>query len=202
MGRRRPFIIYGTIATILFMLILPWSGDAAASILDLLGGDCNEETLLVLRGVIAAACIWGLNVSIQPVQAGVRSLIVDCCPPKQQVQASAYASRITGIGSILGYCSGFISLPDVAPWLGDTQFKGLSVIASIALTTAVVISCSTVEEERLFEDYASRKRSSFFAVFKHIGNSINLMPRRIIRVCIVQFFSWMQWFPFLFYITT
>lgn len=158
---------------------------------------------MVVRGFVAAAWIWALNISIQPVQAGMRALIVDSCPPKQQAQASAYASCVTGVGSIFGYVSGFVPLPQVLPWLGDTQFKGLCVIASVALGSTIAITCSAVDERRVSSKPDElRKQDGFLTVFRRIFTRLKTMPRTIKKVCLVQFFAWMGWFPFLFYITT
>jgi solute carrier family 45, member 1/2/4 len=147
--------------------------------------------------------IWALNVAIQPVQMGIRAMIVDCCPPHQQVQASAYASSITGVGSILGYASGFVNLPSFFPWLGDTQFKCLCVVASVALGSTVALSCSVIKEKSvLFEDEVIGQGIGPLTVFRQVLRSVKLMSKRMKRICTVQFFAWIGWFPFLFYITT
>lgn len=201
-GRRKPFIIFGTVATIICMLALPWTADVNAFLFSSFGGEVEGRAAVVVRGLVAAAWIWALNISIQPVQAGIRALIVDSCPAKQQVQASAYASCITGIGSIFGYSSGFIPLPQVLPWFGNTQFKGLCVIASVALGSCVAITCSIVQERKVVWQAHELREEHGIAVFRQIFKRLKRIPRAIRRVCMVQFFAWMGWFPFLFYITT
>ncbi|TGO50302.1 hypothetical protein BOTNAR_0397g00090 [Botryotinia narcissicola] len=64
------------------------------------------RSAMICKGLTAAAWIWALNIAIQPVQGGLRAIIVDCVPPKQQVKACGYASAAAGIGSILGYLGG------------------------------------------------------------------------------------------------
>ena len=200
-GRRKPYIIYGTIATVSCMLLLPWSGDFICSLFSLDEG--QETAALTLRGIVAASLIWGLNVAIQPVQMGIRALIVDACPLDQQVQASAYASCITGVGSILGYASGFVKLPRLFPWFLDTQFKCLCVIASVALGSTVILTCSTIKERKvIFDDDGIVKSVGVLGVFKQVIRSVKMMSSKMRRICAVQFFSWLGWFPFLFYITT
>ena len=190
-------------ATVVCMLALPWTADVNGFLFSRFGGDVEGRAAVVVRGMIATCWIWALNISIQPVQAGIRALVVDSCPPKQQVQASAYASCITGVGSIFGYSSGFIPLPQVLPWLGNTQFKGLCAIASLALGSTVAVTCSIVDE-RIYALHGVelRQQSGVVAVFRQILRRLRRMPRMIKRVCTVQFFAWMGWFPFLFYITT
>lgn len=157
---------------------------------------------MICKGVMAAAWIWALNVAIQPVQGGLRAIIVDCVPPKQQVKACAYASSAAGIGSILGYTAGYISLPKYLPWLGDTQLKGLCLIASVALGSTVAITCFVAKEKRFVGMDLNLRKQSFVETFIQVFKSMKTCPREIRQICVVQFFAWIGWFPFLFYITS
>jgi solute carrier family 45 protein 1/2/4 len=157
---------------------------------------------MICKGTMAAVWIWALNIAIQPVQGGLRAIIVDCAPKSQQVKACAYASIAAGIGSILGYTAGYVSLPKYVPWLGNTQLKGLCFVASLALGSTVAMTCLTIKEKRYVDLEGNMKRKSFLANFSQIYRSIRTVPRRIKQICVVQFFAWLGWFPFLFYITT
>ena len=201
LGRRRPFIIAGTIATIICMLGLPWTTDIITFLFGLGGYDPCGNVAIIIKGLAAIAWVWALNVSIQPVQGGLRSIIVDCCPPKQQVEASAYASCATCVGSIIGYASGYLAIPRYMPWFGDTQLKGLDLVASILLGSTVAITCIVAKEKQYIGDDVSRK-SGILATFKEVYKRARTMPKAIRKVCLVQFFAWLGWFPFLFYITT
>ncbi|QSZ37698.1 hypothetical protein DSL72_008797 [Monilinia vaccinii-corymbosi] len=200
MGRRRPFIIIGTITTIICILALPWTSDLITYLFTSLGGSPFGRGAMVCKGFMAAAWIWALNVAIQPVQGGLRAVIVDCVPPKHQVKACAYASCAAGIGSILGYTAGYISLPEYLPWLGDTQLKGVCLIASVALGSTVAITCFVAKEKRFVD--ISLKKQSFAGTFRQVFKSMKTCPREIRQICVVQFFAWIGWFPFLFYITS
>ena len=119
------------------------------------------------------------------------------------MQANAYASCIIGVGTVLGYASGFVSLPDVLPWLGNTQFKGLCVVASVALGSTVAVTCFEVEEKPVAANEENVKnRPGIFTIFGQILSTARTMPGNITRICMVQFFAWLGWFPFLFYVTT
>ncbi|KAF7897851.1 uncharacterized protein EAF01_008817 [Botrytis porri] len=202
LGRRRPFIIIGTIATIVCILALPWTTDLISYLFALLGSSPVGRGAMICKGVIAAAWIWALNIAIQPVQGGLRAIVVDCVPPKQQVKACGYASAAAGIGSILGYTAGYVSLPKYLPWLGDTQLKGLCLIASLALGSTVAVTCFTAKEKRFVYLDASPKKQSFARNCRQIFSSVKTCSREIRKICIVQFFAWIGWFPFLFYITS
>jgi len=137
------------------------------------------------------------------VQAGIRAFIVDNAPAHQQESANAWASRVTGVGNILGYIFGYIDLPKTFPFFGTTQFQVLCVIASIALGSTLLISCLYIKERdpRLDGPPAS-DNPGLFEFFRQVFSAIRRLPPQIRMICEVQFFSWIGWFPFLFYITT
>ena len=201
-GRRKPFIIVGTLLTATSILSLAWAPDALESGISIFGGYGGGRMAVFFKGALAATWIWALNLSIQPVQMGLRSLIVDACPLEQQVSASAYASWMNGLGNVVGYAMGSMSLPSLMPWLGDTQFKGMSWVAVIALATTTGVTCSIVQEKKWLPDKgAASNDSGPIAVLIEVISSAREIPRRLQRIFLVQFFSWLGWFPFLFYST-
>ena len=111
------------------------------------------------------------------------------------------ASRITGVGNIVGYIAGYINLPRFAWWLGDTQFKDLCAIASIALASTVIVSCLFIKERdpRLEGPPTKNERPGVISFFATIFTSIKRLPPQIKKVCIVQFCAWIGFFPMLFY---
>lgn len=110
------------------------------------------------------------------------------------------ASRIVGVGNIFGYVAGYVDLPSVVWWLGDTQFKDLCAIASIALGSTVLLSCLFIRErDPRLEGPPSRDKPGVPAFFKKIFGSIKRLPPQIKKVCEVQFCAWIGFFPMLFY---
>jgi solute carrier family 45, member 1/2/4 len=137
------------------------------------------------------------------VQAGIRAFIVDNAPAHQQESANAWASRVTGVGNILGYVFGYMDLPKYFPFFGDTQFQVLCVLASIALSSTLLISCLYIKErDPRLEGPPASDNPGLFEFFRQVFSAIRRLPPRIRMICEVQFFSWIGWFPFLFYITT
>lgn len=61
------------------------------------------------------------------------------------------ASRVTGLGQLLVYAVGSLDLNKLLgpSFLGDTQFKKVCVIASLALVVAQGITCWSVSERIL-----------------------------------------------------
>lgn len=137
------------------------------------------------------------------VQAAIRAFIVDNAPAHQQESANAWASRLTGIGNILGYISGYLDLPKILPFFGNTQFKVLCIIASIALSSTLIASCSYIKErDPRLEGPPPGDNPGVIEFFKQVFKSIKRLPPQVRKVCEVQLCAWVGWFPFLFYSTT
>lgn len=202
-GRRRPYIIGGAIGTILSITFLAWVEEVVEiltqhSYADTDGG--GFRTAVIASAIIG---VYILNISIQPIQMGLRALIIENWPNNQQEQASAWASRMTGMGNVLGYLAGTTDLSKFAPTLFLTQFQGLCLVAAVSLAIGVSTSCIAATEitpaGALLPVGESHQFTSYFRQLSHTWRT---MPLKIRRVCQVQFCSWMGWFPFLFYSTT
>ncbi|KAF2118625.1 major facilitator superfamily domain-containing protein [Lophiotrema nucula] len=193
-GRRRPFLIGGAACSILCMLGLAWVTDIAKFL------EVDEiKTFAIVLIVL-------LTVAIQPVQSGIRSLIVDACAPEQQANASAWASRFTGIGNIIGY---FAASAPIARKMDDkemSRFRFMAMLASSGVVITVYITCLRIKETSpkaiaRFET-TTNPRTCLCRLWRTIVSSIQEMPPRAKAVCRVQFFSGMAWFGFLFYSST
>lgn len=128
-------------------------------------------------------------------------MIVDSLPTAQQENGTAWAGRMVGLGSVVGYFMGYANLVRAFPFFGNTQLKVLCVFATIVLLSCDFITCYTVKE-KVFESERVKKSKSPFALFSDIFRHIWHLPKPIQRICNVQFFAWIGWFPFLFYSTT
>ena len=167
--------------------------------------DCDPYSATARGFILALAisCLFGLYVFIQPLQAGVRSLIVDTCPAYQQSLASAWASRLTGAGNIVGYLFGFVPVRTIFPYLNITQFSWLCLVAAILLSVTVLVTCYfIIEPDPKTLPSSTQDGTSFMGTFRHIVWSIRTMPPTVRQVCVVQFFAWLGWFPYLFYISS
>lgn len=194
-GRRKPFIVGGTAGVIIATLAL-------AFLTTPLSGDTQGQSPRMLIILLAITLIYAMNVSIQPIQAGLRTLIIENCPTHQQTQAAAWTSVLMGIGNAFGYLCGFTVLPEFFRLSGLTQFQCLCLIASLALAITTSINCT------VREDYCARslpvrlERTGVGVVFRDLIHTYRFMPRKIRKVCHIQFCAWIGWFPFLFYSTT
>ncbi|EEY20748.1 general alpha-glucoside permease [Verticillium alfalfae VaMs.102] len=183
-GKRKPFMVGGTIATIISLMFLAWTKEIVGNVLGLFGA--HPESQGVRIAIICAAV------------AG--HFIVDCAPPHQQEAANAMASRIVGFGNIIGYCAGYVNLPPRLWFLGDSQFKILCAIASIALAATVALSTILIKErDPRLDGPPAKADSGVLSFFAKIFTSIKRLPPQVKKVCQVQFCAWIGFFPLLFY---
>ncbi|KAJ5323953.1 hypothetical protein N7476_002553 [Penicillium atrosanguineum] len=202
-GKRKPFMVVGSAATIVSLLLLAWVKEIVGGFLSLFGADPASSGTRIMVIIAATVLMYCLDFAINTVQAGIRAFIVDNCPAHQQELANAWASRLTGVGSILGYIFGYLDLPRILPFLGNTQFKVLCALASIFLIATLALSCSYIQErDPRLDGPPPSDGLGLVAFFKQVFKSIRNLPPQIARVCEVQVAAWVGWFPFLFYSTT
>ena len=202
-GKRRPFMVGGAAATIVSLLILAWTREIVGGTLSIFGVARDSQGTKTMSIVLAVLMVYVLDFSINVIQAGVRAFVVDNAPSHQQDAANAWASRVLGIGNIIGYLFGYANLPKYLWFFGDTQFKVLCVIASIALGSTLTISCFFVSErDPRLEGKPAEQEGGVIAFFKELWRSVRRLPPQIKAVCVVQLAAWIAWFPFLFYATT
>lgn len=213
-GKRRPFIAVGGIILNVSLLGLAWT----KSLVDLLFGSASvqldksnrTDTHSYATIVMANTLTFCLYFATQPVQVGIRALIIDVCPPHQQKDVNAWVVRTSGVANALGYLSAFLDLPQYL-CLFDTQFKNLSVIACLSLSATLLICCVYVVEDNQYSDisidldksYTTSK--SIWKVFRQtrrLFNEILNIPKQIAHIYMVQFFVWIGWYPYLLYATT
>lgn len=183
------------------MLALAWVEEIFHSSAKAITGEVPKDIARTPIIIIAIFWIYALNICIQPLQAGLRTLIIENCPSHQQTQASAWASGITGIGNIVGYLAGFTALPKITSE-HLTQFQCLCLLASVCLMVTISMSCSIKEQNSPHAFPVRLERTGCMVIFRDLVHTYESMPKRIRKVCHIQVFAWMGWFPFLFYSTT
>lgn len=197
-GKRRPFLVAGTIGVVFSLIGLICVESLAGTILQVT--NLTEDSRAIMSICLTICLIWTLNITIQPVQMAMRTLIIESCPEDEQAHATAWASYWTGIGNVFGYVCGFIDLPHSlgAPFI--TQFQLLCLTAALALILTVSVTVCTISEQHTPERFEAQKRSPMPAGFvrKLLRTYMDMKPR-IKLVCHIQFFAWMAWFPLLFY---
>ncbi|KAL4951726.1 major facilitator superfamily domain-containing protein [Aspergillus filifer] len=197
-GRRRPFMIGGSLIVTLCLLVLGWTAEIVAFFVK----DADKASRFTIA--LAVLSIYAVDFAINVVQACARSLIVDTLPIPQQQAGSAWATRMSAVGQLIGYVVGSLDIVTIfGTAFGDTQFKQMTVIAALALLAAVAITSYSVKERILVTARDSDgKKAGTFQVLAQLFKTTMDLPPRIQAICWAQFWAWIGWFPFLFYSTT
>ncbi|KAJ2985714.1 hypothetical protein NUW54_g10059 [Trametes sanguinea] len=207
--RRRYWIVTSTIVLVISTLTIAYCREIAAFFVDLLGGGAGSWDPKYGKSVqntaigFAIVSFYLLDFALNALQASLRNLLLDVTPPEQLNAANAWHSRMINAGNIVGYGFGFLPLANlpILRLLGGSQFRKFCVVCMIILSVTVWITCWTQEEQER-PQRRIEKGNSMREVFKGIYTTILSLPKPIRRVCYVQVFAFMGWFPFLFYSTT
>ncbi|RDW85079.1 MFS general substrate transporter-36 [Coleophoma cylindrospora] len=196
-GRRRPFMVLGSLLVGACLLVLGWAKEIVSVFIQ------DEDTRKSCTIALAVIAIYAVDFAINAVQSCCRSLIVDSLPIPKQQSGSAWASRMVSVGHLIGYVVGTLDLVSIfGTSLGDTQFKKLTLIAACALLAAVGITSWAVTERVLISNKGAEKEAKGIKILTQIIKATLQLPPRIQAICWAQFWSWIGWFPFLFYSTT
>ncbi|KAK8050640.1 major facilitator superfamily domain-containing protein [Apiospora phragmitis] len=197
-GRRRPFIAGGSIIVALGLLVLGFTKEIITTFF---GEGEGAKNITIFVAVLS---IYVVDFSINAVMSAARSLVVDTLPISKQQDGAAWGGRMSSIGHLIGYAAGAVDLEKITgSFLGDTQFKKLTIIAAVSILGASAVTCWAVTERVLVDvRHDPNQPGGRFKVVHQIWSTILHLPPRIRAICMVQLWAWIGWFPFLFYGTT
>jgi solute carrier family 45, member 1/2/4 len=112
---------------------------------------------------------------------------------------------MTGAGHLIRYLIGTSNVGAVTGRIfgnaDNQQFNIIIVIAASALLIAIGVTSNAVTE-RILLPSPNTEAESISGVLKSLVYRTLNLPSRIQAICWVQFWSWIGWFPFLFYSPT
>jgi len=188
-GRRRPFFAIGAILATLALFGMP------------------NSTVLWMAVIMLWLMDASINISMEP----FRAFVGDMLPNEQRTSGFAMQSFFIGLGAIIASALPYI----MTNWLGISNIsetggipdsvKWSFYIGGIAYFTAVMWTVLKTEEyppddiEKLKEENASKGvftglKESFMGIFK--------MPKTMVQLAFVQFFSWFSLFAMWIYTTS
>ncbi|EST05162.1 Major facilitator superfamily domain, general substrate transporter [Kalmanozyma brasiliensis GHG001] len=217
--RRRKYMIISASLLVISTITLAYSVPISTALVDLFGGgladwDPHRHQLVhSTTQIISVVAFWILDFALNGLQAASRALILDTAPSDQQTIANAWQGRMTHAGNVVGYLCGWVDLASWRGlrWLGGGQFRRFAVISLLAMISCVTITVACITEspsENNFDNNARRQSmctsawQATKATAEDVWHAIRRLPRSVRRVCLVQLFAFMGWFPFLFYSTT
>ncbi|PQE31203.1 sucrose transporter protein [Rutstroemia sp. NJR-2017a WRK4] len=172
-GRRRPYMVGASILVALCLLVLGWTKEIVSHFVE--EGDFNKTCTIFL----AVLAIYAVDFAINA------------------------ASRMAALGHLIGYAIGTVDLVQIfGPSMGDTQFKKLILVAAFALLFCVGITSWAVTERVLISSKDADAQAGIFKIARQIYRTTMTVPPKIQAILWSQFWSWIGWFPFLFYGTT
>lgn len=196
-GRRRPIMMWGSVAVLGCLIVMGWTKEIVLSVME------DGPTAKSVTIWLAVLSIYAVDFVINAVMSCCRSLIVDTLPiPKQQL-GSAWASRMAAFGHLIGYAAGTVDMMSIfGTTFGDSQFKQLALMAGFGLIFTCGVTSWAVSERVLVSSRDSEANKSVAEIVRQIVRMSMNLPPRIQAICWVQFWSWIGWFPFLFYNST
>lgn len=189
LGRRRPFFLTGAILASLALLFMPQS-----------------PALWV-----AAGMLWILDASINISMEPFRALVADNLPSEQRTLGFAVQTFFIGVGAVVASALPYI----FNNWLGvqNTAPEGqipdsvkysfyAGAIAFICAVTWTVVRTKEYPPEDIekFKKYKAENKGVFTGL-KEITGSLIQMPKTMIQLAIVQFFTWFALFAMWIYTT-
>ncbi|KAG6903506.1 hypothetical protein C0995_005529 [Termitomyces sp. Mi166 len=215
--RRRYWIILSTVALVISTLTLAYCESLAKVVVDVLGigaGDWDDERREQANNIaigFAVVSFYILDFALNGLQASLRNLLLDVAPAGQLNAGNAWHGRMTNAGNIIGFGFVFTDEADVGflplaklpiiELLGGTQFRKFCIVCIVILVFTVWITCYCHEEQERQESY-KKQNNKLKDVLLGIYSAVVTLPKPVRRVCYVQLFAFMGWFPFLFYSTT
>ncbi len=194
LGRRRPYFLCGAIASSFALIIMPYSPYLW----------------------VAAGMLWILDASINVSMEPFRALVADNLPSEQRTQGFAVQTFFIGIGSVVASAMPYIlsNVFDVAntapagevpPSVKISFLCGAVVfLASILWTVFKTKEYSPAEMDKFHaaESGVASEVQEEKASLKEIMDDLRAMPKTMMQLAVVQFFSWFALFAMWIYTTS
>ena len=174
-GRRRPLMVITCCITLIAMFLI-----------------YQEQTILVALG------FYLLDFSINGLQAISRAFVIDVVDSEDHDKVTAWSSIMSGLGTIVGNFMGYAGDYGTAKDAPIRRMKDLLFIGAFILASSTMVSC-IVGKEIVRYRYTPK---GIGALVRKLIQGIFSLPSEMQHLCYVQFFTWLGFFPFLFYSST
>ena len=174
-GRRRPFMVSTCFVTLIALFLI-----------------YQEHTWTVAIG------FYLLDFSINGLQAISRAFVIDVVDSQDHDKVTAWSSIMAGVGTIVGNFLGYMRDYGTEKDAPIKRMKDLIFISAMILIATTAISCAAGTEVVRYR-YAPK---GLGAIFRKLFHGILNLPLEMQQLCLTQFFTWLGFFPFLFYSST
>jgi maltose/moltooligosaccharide transporter len=188
-GRRRPFFFIGAVLASLALFFMP------------------QATVLWM----AATLLWVLDASINISMEPFRAFVGDKLPSSQRTTGFATQTFFIGLGAVISsllpyFFTNFLNISNIAPegQIGDSVkysfYIGAIVFLGSVLWTVVTTDEFPPENMETWMEEKLRTRGLVKGI-SEITKGILIMPRTMLQLAIVQFFTWFAFFSMWIYTT-
>ncbi|NBI51129.1 MFS transporter [Photobacterium alginatilyticum] len=189
LGRRRPYFLFGAVASSVALIVMPYSPYLW----------------------VAAGMLWILDASINISMEPFRALVADNLPSEQRTQGFAVQTFFIGVGSVVASAMPYLltnvfdvsnTAPagEVPPSVKISFICGAVVFIGSILWTVIRTKEYSPQELAKFnnEQFEPKEKASL----KEIITDIKAMPKTMVQLAVVQFFSWFALFAMWIYTTS
>ncbi|HIZ86809.1 MAG TPA: MFS transporter [Candidatus Coprenecus pullistercoris] len=189
LGRRRPYFLTGAILASLMLFLMPNAPSLAGLMSPLLIG---AGILMIMDASI--------NVAMEP----FRALVADKLPSSQRTLGFSVQTTLIGIGAVVGAVLPYV----LTNWLGMSNtpavdggvapnVKTAFYIGAAMLLFCVLWTVFTTSEYPPEPGENRKKDGGLLEIFRDFGH----MPKTMVQLGVVQFFSWFALFSMWVYMT-
>ena len=180
-GRRKPFFFIGAVLSTVALFFAPYSSALW----------------------MAAGALWILDASINISMEPFRALVADKLPDSQRSYGFVVQTLIIGIGtwvaSNLPWMMTQLGVPNTAAeGVVPDSVKYAFGIGALVLFSSILFTILTTDEypPEDMEEFEREKaaKQGFFSGFEEIVKNISSMPKVMMQLGLVQFFSWFAFF--------
>ena len=177
LGRRRPFFLIGAVLSSLMLFFVP-----------------HSPVLWV-----AVGCLWILDASINISMEPFRALVADKLPDQQRSYGFMVQTLIIGIGtwvaSNLPWLVSELGVSDAAaPGVIPMSVKVAFSIGAFVFLSSILYTVFTTKEYPPEDLDAFQKSKSESSLLSEVFGYIRTMPKTMIKLGVIQFFSWFAFF--------
>ncbi|MEJ7736554.1 MAG: MFS transporter [Chitinophagaceae bacterium] len=188
-GRRRPFFFVGAILASIALFLMP-----------------NSTALWM-----AALLLWVLDASINISMEPFRAFVGDKLPPSQRTTGFAMQTFFIGVGAVIASSLPYLFTNvlqisnTAAPGIIPESVKYAFYLGALVYIIAVMWTVFTTKEypPENMEKWQREKHqtSGVFKGLAEIFHGIATMPKTMLQLAIVQFFTWLAFFSMWIYTT-
>lgn len=188
-GKRRPFLLIGSILTSISMITFSNAQEIAGKKLGL---------------SLAIVCFFALDFAVQAVQAPLRMLVTDIVPAEQLPTANALLGVFTGIGLLLGGLLTGLELERYVPIFNTHAQALFGFAATILLSTTLLSVISTKEKTMTSTPILQEEEPLLDGVTtnRNRWERLRNAPKPYWAVFLVQLCTWVGFFTVFVYATS